>query len=158
MLPVLVPATREESLASLALLAERVPHEEVVMHDDLDYARELQRRWASGGFIIVEHDIVPWPGALRELDECPHEWCRFPYPIGGSLAGTLGCVKFGSKLTARMEYTALANWRWLDGVVLEMLGGFERCHAHAPPVAHVGHPYPLALTPRRTRTASSMRR
>jgi hypothetical protein len=51
---------------------------------------------------VLEQDKIPAPGALRDLWECPHEWCSYlvmmrgiaeaaPYP-------SLACSKFGRSL------------------------------------------------------------
>jgi hypothetical protein len=56
--------------------------------------------WREGvTFLILEHDVVPYAGALQELTHCPHYWCGFWYdPSGGY--GNFGCSKIGSKLIA----------------------------------------------------------
>src|ERR1700752_1918127 len=40
----------------------------------------FRQRWNEGEtFINIEHDVVPWLGAVEELWDCPHDWCYFDY-------------------------------------------------------------------------------
>lgn len=65
--------------------------------DDWNYCAYLQSRWDEGSaFINMEHDIVPSPGLITELWNCPHDWCVCAYfgpptPLG---APVLGLAKF----------------------------------------------------------------
>lgn len=63
------------------------------------YTDHLQVRWDEGEkFINMEHDIVPWPGALEDLWECNNPWCFFGYRQGIDMvangAAPFGLVKF----------------------------------------------------------------
>ena len=75
---------------------------------DQAYSDFLRERWAEGeSFINIEHDIVPWPGAIEEIAECPEPWCGYAYHTGPSLDPhpywhpMLGCVKLGAELIRR---------------------------------------------------------
>lgn len=68
-----------------------------VSRDERDYHQYLATAWSHGGtFINFEHDIVPWPGAIQSLLDCPHPWCFFGYQ--DQLKDTVaeaGCAMFG---------------------------------------------------------------
>lgn len=138
----------------MALAAEGIEFEVALCDDRFDYGRHLARLWAQGtGFIIVEWDIAPWPGALKCLWDCPEPHCHYLYPADawmvGSYAGSLGCVKFSAELTRahpdvpQKHRWPEISWEGLDGSVClpvrERAGGI---HEHGPPVAHVRRPKP----------------
>lgn len=138
----------EDCPAHLALAAEGLPHEtEVLGYDPFAYGKWLGWLWSQGrGFVLVEHDIAPWPGAVRQLIGCGRPWCAFPYPwcIG------LGLVKFSTELILQQPYIAgnwsLTNWQSLDMQVIEEIQavtGFD-VHVHEPAVAHVRKTPPKA--------------
>lgn len=42
------------------------------------YHRHLSDRWKEGKtFVNMEHDVIPWPGAVESLLVCPSPWCVF---------------------------------------------------------------------------------
>lgn len=59
----------------------------------------LSELWQAGQrFIVVEHDIVVWPGALSELEACTEGWCTLPYYCSvGWIEDGLGCTKFSAR-------------------------------------------------------------
>jgi hypothetical protein len=126
---------------ALALTMEGLEVTEVVMNDRLHYGRLFTELWQEReGFILVEHDVVPWPGALAQLQECSEECCAFQYPSGGGAwAMSLGCIKFSDALVERIPYDVEWQnrvWDELDGAVFATLQEVE-VHIHQPPVAHV---------------------
>jgi hypothetical protein len=142
---VVVAALSASSPAVLALRAEGLDIEVVVMKDDYDYAKMMKRLWlAAEPFVLVEHDVVPWPGAIRALEDCPEPCCSYPYPLGeqGEVWQALGCIKFGRE---PLSNTGVAErldgvlWHNVDSVILPTLGrnGKSHPHRHEPPVAHV---------------------
>lgn len=146
---VLVAALEPGCTAHLALQAEGVEHEERVCKGDTGYAALLAEAWRAGrGFVVVEHDVAPWMGAVAQLVGCGRDWCMFRYPkYGGALTRGLGCAKFSDRLIH--DYPDLSDawqdtdWRVLDGAVggavAEVLRAevdrFPLCF-HGPPVAH----------------------
>lgn len=113
------------------------------------YYTAIAREWSSGsGFIVVEQDIVPWPGAMEEMEACHHYVCNFwtssgPTSNGGfSLGYGLGCTKFSTQLVRQLpdfiEKLDEKHWTHLDGVILEGLthAGYSQ-HFHTPPVTHL---------------------
>jgi hypothetical protein len=112
-----------------------------VMNDHFHYGRLVTETWQAGqGFILVEHDVVPWPGALAELEACAEECCAFEYPAGSSWCMSLGCIKFSTSLVASLPYGnewQNRGWDELDGAVFATLQDAQvQVHIHHPPVAH----------------------
>lgn len=122
---------------------------------DTAYTELLQKLWRAGEtFAIVEHDVVPWRGALEQLDECPEAWCSFIYPFGDGMHAGLGCARFRSALLAahptavddtlaeRTETHPAGHWCSLDDRLSRALtrAGAVK-HVHAPAVGHL-HPAP----------------
>lgn len=144
-----------------ALKSTGLEFEAVVATEAYTYGETMHRYWQMGDtFINVEHDIVPYPGALEALDECEHEFCGYDYPIGhaGILGpgrgSALGCVKFDRKLM--QDYPNLSRpwryipWNQLDAGIFTSLKDkipnptivntrwTHFCwHEHLPPVAHL---------------------
>lgn len=146
---VIVPATSTDCVAARALTAEGVKHEVRVLVDPLGYGDLLADAWKDGsGFILVEDDVAPWPGALAAIAACDCPWCGYDYSIGfGRFGmGTLGCVKFSAALVAACpdlwEAWAGVHWHALDASVVRAVASVtqrDRFHEHTPAVAHVQH-------------------
>lgn len=117
------------------------------------YARFLQARWAEGRtWVNVEHDVVFWPGALRELWACPEPWCAFGYSENDCFADQsrtmfpyLGCAKLGASLIAATSgvWAQKAGWLDCDGHLARTArdAGFD-VHQHFPSVVNAN---PLLL-------------
>jgi hypothetical protein len=111
----------------------------------LTYGQTLTRYWQVGqSFINVEHDIVPWPGALEKLWSCGPDvvdarWCGYEYPVGysGKYGRSLGCVLFHGDFMRAHPDVSWADIRWnhLDSAVFQTMG--HTWHTHTPPVAHL---------------------
>ena len=66
-------------------------------HGESYYGLLLELWHSRKTFIVVEHDIVVWPGALSQLESCPEGWCTFPYYCSvGWIKDGLGCTKFSA--------------------------------------------------------------
>ncbi len=153
-LPVYLPHTRFRPEVVRAIEAGgHTPIPVDVSGDDTAYFALLSRLWReqTGGFSVVEHDILVRPTSLTELMRCPKPWCAFEFDyLGGPHAG-LGCVKFSSELLARqpdaMERVGEMwddehppfHWcrldLWLQQRVLPQAG--EHLHVHRPPLTHL---------------------
>lgn len=46
--------------------------------------------------IIVEHDVIPWDGALEYISSCKEEWCGYAYDEN-STSVSFGCTKLTKK-------------------------------------------------------------
>jgi hypothetical protein len=137
----------------LVLSAEGVAYETLRADGDLGYSLFLTEVWGRGeGFVIVEHDVAPWCGAVAQLEACSRDWCLFHYPDGGVLSRGLGCTRFSERLVR--EYPDLPDawrgveWQMIDGAVGSAVAGVLRaenpaqhpvCY-HTPPVAHARRP------------------
>lgn len=154
---VVVPYTELHPDLPRVLRQDHIDARYVRMEDDLHYWRLLRELWWEGqSFIVVEHDILPWPGALQGLWECPEPWCAYPYYLSHDPRPTpaLGCAKFGAALMADAPgmWDRLAegrdfrcqgdprHWWGLDGrigLVLGEMGARSWIHRHEPPVLHL---------------------
>lgn len=105
------------------------------------YDNLIRRLWEEGEpFILVEHDILPWPGAVQQLWTCERPWCGFEYFIFGEMRVQLGCVKFEP---ARLGPVPLPDdevmaWPGMDWAIIAALARRgESGHLHTPPVTHL---------------------
>lgn len=109
------------------------------------YRDHLQDFWNHGEtFINMEHDVVPWPGAIEEIAGCEHDWCVFAYEPGQlALAGEcyLGLAKFSSLLIRALPDVwrdmADPDWQLCDSHLYSYAGqrGVSP-HQHFPPVVN----------------------
>lgn len=152
---VVVPATNLRSATESALGATGYEWEAVdVSGSSRAYFDLLSAAWAEAdSVVLIEHDIVVHPGAIEELDSCPHDWCGFPHEMGewGVQYG-LGCVKFSHELIVRNpdamtrvgvlydDKHPKRHWcrldAWLQGIILPNAG--ETKHHHPTVVKHLG--------------------
>jgi hypothetical protein len=149
---VVIASAARDSVASRALSVEGIDVVVVVCRGDYGYGNLLADLWTTGGFVLVEDDVAPWPGAIAELLDCPHDWCAFDYPIGGGRMMSscshwgLGLVKVTDELVAAAPSVADdwrgIHWRQLDKLVnaaIARIAGRARAHLHGPAVAHARH-------------------
>ena len=113
------------------------------------YGDSLARVWDLGkGFIILEHDVAPWPGALTELWNCPEPLCTLPVIFHGAINHTsFACVKFSEALVKKTQgiwkaypRNDIFYWQGLDGWFNFQMEKREepiRRHSHRPPALHV---------------------
>jgi hypothetical protein len=141
------------NVAELVLHAEGVEYQTFPADSDLGYSLLMTEVWKRGeGFVIVEHDVAPWFGAVAQLEACPRDWCLFHYPDGGALSRGLGCTKFSDRLVR--DHSDLPDawegteWPMIDGAVGSAFAAVLRqetpeqhpvCY-HGPPVAHARRP------------------
>lgn len=142
---VVVPYTRLHPALEPALRQQGVDDAEYVrLTHETAYWELLCRLWDGGNgddFIFVEHDIIPWAGAIQELWDCPEPWCSMPYKIFGRYVHSgFGCTKFGKELI-RFRPDGPENfedhtWRKLDMQMIQS-GLPWLPHPHSPPVLHM---------------------
>lgn len=83
------------------------------------YADFFRSVWAGlGDLVVVEGDSIPPPGAIRQLLDCPRDWCTHESWVGDRyLDNTLGLVKFSQLL--QLQEPGLADKAlsapWLPG-------------------------------------------
>lgn len=153
---ILVPYTVKDAKQQKHLELEGyIPTYVYVGNHPHSYYEVLQAQWAIGrDFILLEHDVFPWPGALEQMSECNEVWCGHDYlypPIIRQFLLGIGCMKFSSKLIEKVpdffKYVDLLNfrgedlrdWRMLDSWIISGLrdvAGVEP-HLHTPPVVHL---------------------
>lgn len=143
---VYVPALRDDCPAASALSVEGVDHHVAVMFDEKGYGTLLSMLWEIGeGFILIEHDVVPFPGAISALKECDHDWCVHKYPPAPKkLYYALGCMKVSDSLIDKTREMPTrykwedTTWNNLDGKVYPaIMEVIKTPHVHEPPLAHV---------------------
>ena len=142
---IVVPTRAASSPAARALVIEGFEVTEVVMEDPFHYGRLTADLWALGkGFVMVEDDVVPWPGAIQAMLDCPKEWCAYEFPRTyvqheprSGFTVSMGCTKLTAAILERYS-PAFGDLRWdeVNGPIEEALSS-ETCHLHYPPVAHV---------------------
>jgi hypothetical protein len=109
----------------------------------------MHRCWKEAQtFVVIEHDIVPWPGAIRAIHDCESILCAYQAPIGtfnGEYSGLgLGVWKLGKSLLEKFpdhldDPTLTRLWHKVDGEMISRLvydKGIE-IHYHHPPVVHL---------------------
>jgi hypothetical protein len=67
------------------------------------YRQLLQRLWVERtDVIIIEPDLVPWPGAIEDLCACPQLWCSYTLSHAARPSPHLfGATKLTADLMAR---------------------------------------------------------
>lgn len=134
----------------LALKQDGVQATFVQMVDDESYYKLLVNEWnRDDDLIVIEHDIVVWPGAIQELLNCKEVYCTLPYycSVGWIIDG-LGCTKFSRDLKNRYPYflrkpfppccSHTTYYCGLDRLIahkMESLG--IKPHIHAPGVVNL---------------------
>ena len=149
---IVVPTPELDSPAYRALQIEGVyarthPPQlrEVLTPAPYDYGCLFADLWNAGGsFVVCEWDIIPFPGAVYDLLECPEPWCTHRYPLHqGNLTTSFGIGKYrppkGDRAPLIWRETP---WHLLDSAVLPVLKKrlSVKPHVHEPPVAHARRP------------------
>ncbi len=146
-----VPYTKLQPVTIQALAGYQVTLAKV--EGPYGYRSYFRDRWRAGEtFISVEHDVVPWPGALEQLWACPELWCVYGYHDNDNFADPavtgfpyLGCVKFSAELIAATPRAWAHNpcdchdqhpedWVTLDRHIAHMLRPVWAPHQHFPKV------------------------
>lgn len=147
MTQVFVPHTHVREGTYLYLLQQTEKDDVVwvdVSEDRWAYTDHLQARWDEGKtFLNLEHDIVPWPGALEQLLLCESPWCFFgyrqnlDYTINGS--APFGLVKLEDRIIAGLPEV----WRQMriDQVDNPDAWKYNDIHFFSYAQAHGWHPH-----------------
>lgn len=140
---VIVPYTTLHPTTRQVLDSYNLDVDYVPMLGDSGYRALLANLWAAlEPVIIVEQDILPWPGAIEELCACPCQWGTYSYPYQGGIgiAHMLGCAKLTTGLMAALPnvWDNPAPWYDLDRILFFAARdiGIEP-HLHRPPVIHL---------------------
>lgn len=104
------------------------------------YYNLLSEYFSNGNpFVVVEHDIIPWPGAIKQISDCSEPWCTFSYRCAaGWLTWGLGCVKFEPRRLPNLMDFGCKMWNTLDRSIL-MAGKRNQIspHVHGPHVTNL---------------------
>lgn len=150
--PFVRSVARTETLEALRSAGR--PFDAVSIHPDHDgaYAALIERLWAAGeAFCVVEHDVVPVPAMLDELEACSEDWCSHCYDDGDyPRLPMLGLARFSAALLARRPEVGVSvlrtgghrtrhvGWRSLNETICHHLGAHgEPWHRHLPDVDHL---------------------
>jgi hypothetical protein len=122
-------------------------------HSTTAYYELLKELWnQQETFIMVEHDIVIWPGALHDLWECSEPLCAYEAPYNITLVGGrrglsygIGCLKWNSILMTKFPNLVIdtpeedREWVRLDQVfvVKAAIANNDCIHYHYPPIGHL---------------------
>jgi hypothetical protein len=107
-IPVFVPHVRVNEATRVALVGFDWLGVDVSA-DEWAYGRYFAARWAQRtDFIQVEHDCIPWPGAIEAITLCSQPWCAYNYHLPFmydqdlNLGGTvvMGCMKVTGEVMA----------------------------------------------------------
>jgi len=126
----------------IALFHERCDVVCKLMEGDHDYYELVKSLWVKGEpFIINEHDILAWPGALKRLEDCSGAWCTFTYrSSAGWINDGLGLAKFDPKRLPNIfkENFSQKHWSNLDVQIARRLqaNGHQPC-VHKPAVTNL---------------------
>lgn len=134
---VLVATTKADCVAHRCLHHEGIKHEIELHGDDTSYSSLIVHKWMQGKpFIIIEHDLCPWIGAIHELINCTKPFCGFPTVRWGSRAIGMACVKITPEGDIP-ENLCGASWQYVDGIVIPALKNlYGPQHLHSPGIAH----------------------
>lgn len=142
---VIVPYTKLHPVTRSVLDSYDLPRLEYVScgSSDQAYRQLLQTIWEQGETVVlVEHDVVPWPGAIEELAGCSGLWCACTYRINGGIGifHGLGCTKISGALMQQLpnlwdepgEWSVLDQRLWFAAREIR-----QEPHGHRPPVIHL---------------------
>lgn len=151
-----------DHMASYLAVTRFMPQAEHVFTGKSSYAYwdELAARWdrPEASLLVIEQHIVVHGEVLPQLEECPGDWCVFPFGVK-SPDGTfgplqyqgLGCTRFSAALRRAVPsadirpravracpHCGAPHWAFIDGPVGQALreAGYEPC-VHHPPAEHL---------------------
>jgi hypothetical protein len=141
-LRVIVPriAGHNPGPAEQALQTQNILYETRPVAGGREYGDMIAELWAERrGFILIEHDIVPTPGAIYRLSVCKHPWCAHPYPSPRLMIG-LGVTKLtAAALRVSQELPEAwqgEHWGLVDTKLIPALLASFPLHGHLPPFEH----------------------
>jgi hypothetical protein len=150
---IIVPfATKAPMIQAVQIALRQDGHEPLYVHckHEEDYFNLVAEHWeAKEDFCVIEHDIVIWPGALQELEDCEELWCVRPYycSVGWIIDG-LGCTKFSSEMMTKYSdffkepfpkcCMHTKNYCGLDRLIAHRMMDLEiKPHIHNPGVSNL---------------------
>lgn len=140
-----IASTSRYTPTAFALEREGEEFELVLMKTKYSYAHLIYELFSKGeGFILLEHDIVPWPGAIKELRNCKEDWCTHKYPFApNAIRWAMGCIKLSSNIVrnGKIPKGLLSKeWNQVDGTLIPAIirhTEIKAPHIHVPHFSHV---------------------
>lgn len=140
---IIVPYAKKDAIldaVKLNLGVQGLRPRMVKVERDFSYDLLFRELWRKGDpFILVEQDVIPWPGAVQQLWTSDEPWCGFPYYIFGELRSYLGCTKFEPERLGECPLPEdLVPWQLLDKKIEQTLmkRGY-RGYVYSPAVSHL---------------------
>ena len=136
---IFVPYTEIQTATKVALIG--YDYKPVKVEGEYGYGEFFRERWKEGkSFIVIEHDCVPWPGAIEALMKCEEPWCAHNYGLpchreNPALSGAgipLGCTKIGARLIEETPgiWDAPVDWSHCDQQIPKY--ALRKVHQHFP--------------------------
>lgn len=89
---------------------------------DNSYTDFFRQRWnEEKKFILVEQDVVVWPGAIQAIWDCPREWCAYDFHLPNHQTRNLeeekngvpiGCVKISPEMISKTPNMWKEDVKW----------------------------------------------
>lgn len=151
------PNTLYLPLVRLVLDADGLNPEPVEVEPRFGMSAAYVEWWAAARTtVVVEDDIIPWPGAVAWLLRCPKPLCGYEYRQRGQYGWATGCTKFDASIMQKHPQLAArararpahphrsGSFQVFESTLFAELqaAGYDM-HVHKPGVAH--------LNPRQTR-------
>lgn len=99
----------------------------VKMTEPNSYALLINELWHEGPFVIVEHDVIVWRGAIESVWECDKPLCGYD--------GTLCCTKINPFGFCPVD--SRTGWNFIDKTI------FDFYHRHQIPFHDHGSKAPI---------------
>ncbi len=142
-----VPYTKIQPATEIALIGyEYTP---VKVSGKYGYSTYFKQLWSEGQtFINLEHDCVPWAGAIESLRECERDWCVFDYSLPvhrmrsleAEVNGLpLGLMKIGASVIAQTPgcWDKLIDWSYCDQHLTKyLISKGLQVHQHYPSIVN----------------------
>jgi hypothetical protein len=110
---------------------------------DDGYQRLMKCLWRDKqDVVIVEQDILPWPGAIEELIACECAWGTYTYRTNNAIGVShmLGCAKLTAGLMQVTDgiWDQWCRWSEIDQTLFfAAQNQLIQPHLHRPAVIHV---------------------
>lgn len=124
-------------------------YQPVKTEGEFGYSQYFKDRWAEGQtFINIEQDVVVWPGAIRALWQCPHDWCVHDFHLPNHQTRNLenekvgvpiGCVKISAEAIRRTSgiWDEPSLWEYCEQkLTKELIKSGLTPHQHHPGIVN----------------------
>lgn len=140
-----VPYVKVYPTTFIALIGFNYQPSLTSVDDDYSYQKFFEERWKEGKtFVLVEQDIVVWPGAVKKIWDCPENLCAYDAHLPNHQTRTLNddnteiplfCIKISESFIK--DHPTL----WDEPVMFNMIGqrlqtAQRNVHQHYPGVVN----------------------